>query len=74
MEPESSSGTVTLIAVLGLAGAALIGCLASALGPLLIPVVLAVGGLALLGGFHYWLWGQAAGEQGEQERDTEHRL
>jgi hypothetical protein len=70
MGPGQSSGSLPLIAVLGLAGAALIGCLASALGPLLIPALLACGGLALLGGLHYWLWGHAiTGARDEDERD-----
>ena len=69
MEPDSSSGTVVLLVVLGLAGAALVGCLASALGPLLIPAVLAVGGFALLGGLHYWLWGQNVMTNDERPND-----
>jgi hypothetical protein len=67
MGSDESSGSLPLIAALGLAGAVLVGCLASALGPLLIPAVLAAGGIALLGGLHYWLWGQAISDDQEEK-------
>jgi hypothetical protein len=72
MGSEQSSGSLPLIAALGLAGVALVGCLAGVLGPALIPVVLAAGGIALVGGLHYWLWGQSITSDQEetgQEKD-----
>jgi len=67
MEPGQSSGSLPVIAGLGLAFAATVGCLGGLLGPNLIVVVLVAGGVALVGGLHYWLWGQAAEQQEETE-------
>jgi hypothetical protein len=66
MEPHQPPPSgLPIILGLGLFGAVLIACLMSLLGPALLYVVLVGGGLALVGGLHYWLWGQAV--QGDSQ-------
>ncbi len=72
MEPEQPrpSGLTPILAV-GLFGLATLGCLIGLLGPALLPVLLAVAGLALVGSLHYWLWGHALTEKLEaEEKDS----
>jgi hypothetical protein len=60
MGPESPTPSgLPVIVTVGLLGTLLFVCLGSLLGPALIYVVLAVGGVVMLGALHYWLWGQS---------------
>ena len=68
-QPPPSSG-LPLILALGFGGMLLIVCLMSLLGPALVYVVLIGGGVLMLGGLHYWLWGQGMAPQDRSdERD-----
>jgi hypothetical protein len=68
-QPPPSSG-LPLILALGLGGLMLITCLMSLLGPALLYVVLIGGGVMMLGGLHYWLWGQGMAPD-KQSDETE---